>query len=446
MDGDLKHLSMKNIFPYIFFFCFAMSKAQPSAEKVFENVSDAVVRIFTYHHDYTSRGQGSGVIIKDKGWVITNYHVLGDAEIIHARHNGQNIHLDSIIAMDAEKDVLILQLNKEFLKKYDKTIPSIKIGNSKKLKVGQKVYAIGSPFGFENTMTDGIISGLRSSYDSTKKFIQISAPISSGSSGGAVVNEKGELIGISTLVISGGNAQNLNFALAIDEVLETATAPKKVNERANSTLVNYYFQNGRKDFYQKKYKSAIFNLKNAMQYVEKEDSKAVIYYYTGLAFQKLNMVDSATAYYNLSLENRKISDTYVALGTISLDAGNYDKAIALFEQALKLNPNFNEALVSMGTAYYRKSDYLTALQYLQRAVAVSPNNPKAHFLLGNISVVIKKYDLAILFYHQAIYYNPTFAEAYMGLYKAYQLSGETQKAEANRRRALELNPKLVTPD
>lgn len=81
---------------------------------------------------------------------------------------------------------------------------SIKIGESKNLTIGQRVYAVGSPLGFENTISEGIISGLRSYEESGKDFIQITASISPGSSGGAVVNDKGELIGISTLTIKEG--------------------------------------------------------------------------------------------------------------------------------------------------------------------------------------------------------------------------------------------------
>ncbi|MBK7311456.1 MAG: trypsin-like peptidase domain-containing protein [Sphingobacteriaceae bacterium] len=274
---------MKKLLTILISLSFGQLLAQ-DAEKVYEKVNDAVVRIFTYHNDHTSHGQGSGVIIKDKGWVITNYHVLGDAEIIHAEHKGQHIKLDSIIAMDADKDVLILQLNKEFLDKFAKTIPTIKLGDSKKLKVGQKIYAIGSPYGFENTMTEGIISGLRTSFDSTKNFIQISAPISSGSSGGAVVNSKCELIGISTMVISGGTAQNLNFALQIDEVIKTSIAGKKPNTATKASLLNFYFQNGQKELYEKNYLSSIINFEKALQYLDHEESAAILYYYTGLAF------------------------------------------------------------------------------------------------------------------------------------------------------------------
>jgi len=432
---------MKILFIILISFSSEQLWAQ-NAEKVYEKVNDAVVRIFTYHNDYTLHGQGSGVIIKDKGWVITNYHVLGDAEIIHAKHNGQHIKLDSIIAMDAEKDVLILQLNKDFLNKFGKTIPNLKLGDGKKLKVGQKIYAIGSPYGFENTMTEGIISGLRSSFDSTKQFIQISAPISSGSSGGAVVNSKCELIGISTMVISGGTAQNLNFALQIDEVLKTSKVGKKPNAMSKESLLNFYFQNGQKELYQKKYLSSIINFENALKYIDQNETAAIIYYYKGLAFHKLLRLDSAAVYYNKSILIKKIPDTYVGIGAISLGNKDYDNAIRFFEFALKLNPNFNEALVAMGTAYYYKQDHVNAITYLKNAISLSPNNPRALYLIGALSYDVKKYDLAIYFYQQAIYYNPNFADAYLALSKVYNETGDFLKSQQSRQRAIEINPTI----
>lgn len=432
---------MKRLLTILISFSLGQLLAQ-DAEKVYEKVNDAVVRIYTYHNDNTSHGQGSGVIIKDKGWVITNYHNLGDAEIIRAEHKGQHITLDSIIAMDADKDVLILQLNKDFLNKYSSTIPSLKLGDSKKLKVGQKIYAIGSPYGFENTMTEGIISGLRTSFDSTKNFIQISAPISSGSSGGAIVNSKCELIGISTMVISGGTAQNLNFALQIDEVIKTSKGGKKMNAVSKEEYANFYFQSGQKELYQKNYLSAIINFEKAIKYLDHDESAAILYYYTGLAFHKLKRLDSAAFYYNKSLHIKKIGDTYVGIGTISLDNGDYDSAIKFFEFALQLNSEFSEALVAMGNAYYLKKDNLTALKYLQKAVTVSPNNPKANYLLGNISMEIKKYDLAVMVYSQAIKYNPYYADAFFGLSIAYQNLGDMVKSEQCKKRALELNPDI----
>lgn len=433
---------MKSLFTILIVFSSVQFLAQ-NAEKVYKKVNDAVVRIYTYHDDNTMHGQASGVIIKKKGWVITNCHVLGDAEMIYAEHLGQYIALDSIVALDSDKDVLILQLNKEFLHNYSKTIPDIKIGDSKRLKVGQKIYAIGSPYGFENTITEGIISGLRTSFDSTKNFIQISAPISAGSSGGAVVNSKCEIIGISTLVFSGITAQNLNFALQIDEVIETSKYGIKPNTSNFSSLLDFYFQNGQKELYEKNYLSAIINFEKALKYNTDQDvSRAILYYYTGLAFHKMKQNDSAAHYYNKSLQIKEIADTYVGLGALCSENKDFDNAIKFFELALNLNSEFNEAIVAIGNAYYLKKDHIAALKYLRKAVKISPNNPKANYLLGNISMDVKEYNLAIILYKQAIRFSPYYAEAYLGIAICFKNIGDIYNYEKYKKIAIDINPDI----
>ncbi|MDP2365394.1 MAG: trypsin-like peptidase domain-containing protein, partial [Ignavibacteria bacterium] len=181
-----------------------------SAEKIYKKVSDAVVVIYAYDENNQLSKQGSGVVINNKGYVVTNYHVLSGNDKLEILHNKEIIPYVDIIGIDVEKDILILKID-------EKKFPAIKIGDSKALNIGQRVYAIGSPLGFENTISEGIISGLRSYDETGKNFIQITASISPGSSGCAIVNDKGELIGISTLTVKEG--QNLNFAIPIDDVL-----------------------------------------------------------------------------------------------------------------------------------------------------------------------------------------------------------------------------------
>ncbi len=124
------------------------------AEQIYKKVNDAVVTVYAYDSYNKILSQGSGVVLNDKGWVVTNYHVYNGCDKMIVRHNGKVVEYSNIIGVDADKDILILKIA-------DHTFPSIAIGNSDLLNVGQKIYAIGSPMGFENTITDGIVSGLR---------------------------------------------------------------------------------------------------------------------------------------------------------------------------------------------------------------------------------------------------------------------------------------------
>ena len=147
-----------------------------TAEQIYKKVSNAVVVIHAYDQSNELVKQGSGVVLNDKGFVVTNYHVLAGCDRLEVLHNKEIVPYVDIIGIDVEKDILILKVKA-------KKFPAIRIGDSEKLNIGQRVYAIGSPLGFENTISEGIISGLRSYEESKKKFIQITASISPGTAG-----------------------------------------------------------------------------------------------------------------------------------------------------------------------------------------------------------------------------------------------------------------------
>ncbi|WNC68096.1 Do family serine endopeptidase [Thalassotalea nanhaiensis] len=171
------------------------------------------------------RGLGSGVIIDaKKGYVVTNNHVIDEAdEILVNLKDGRQFEAKKI-GSDAQSDIALLQIKAEDLKE-------IKIANSDDLRVGDFAVAIGSPFGLGQTVTSGIVSALGRSglnIEQLEDFIQTDAAINSGNSGGALVNLRGELIGINTAILgpSGGNV-GIGFAIPssmmqnlIDQIIE----------------------------------------------------------------------------------------------------------------------------------------------------------------------------------------------------------------------------------
>lgn len=198
----------------IFVFQSGIFSQELTPEQIFEKVDDCVVVTLSYDFRGNLSKQGSGVVIRDKGLIVTNCHVFIGCNKIEVKHKDQIIKHTDIIGLDLEKDILILKINENIF-------PSIQIGNSESLKVGQRVYAVGSPLGMENSLSEGLISGLRNMSDENKSYIQITASISPGSSGGAVINSKGELIGVSTKSLWFG--QNLNFAIPINDILNFET-------------------------------------------------------------------------------------------------------------------------------------------------------------------------------------------------------------------------------
>ncbi len=146
---------------------------------------------------------GSGFFVRS-GEIASNLHVVAGAARGYAKLVGQKTKYDieSITAVDAERDLVILKISSV-------SSPSLALGNSAGVQVGESVYAVGNPQGLEGTFSQGIVSSIREV--GIDKLLQITAPISPGSSGGPVLNGKGEVIGVSVATFRGG--QNLNFAI-----------------------------------------------------------------------------------------------------------------------------------------------------------------------------------------------------------------------------------------
>ncbi len=176
------------------------------ADKIFKDNSKAVVVVATFDETGETISQGSGFVVRTDGVVVTNYHVIGNAKEIKVKAGDKILDVEGLIFADKENDIAILKAKGEKLQ-------TVKIGDSDKVTIGEKVYVISSPKGLENTISDGILSGIREISDD-KKVLQITAPISPGSSGSPVFNKAGEVIGIATFLLE--DAQNLNFAIPVN--------------------------------------------------------------------------------------------------------------------------------------------------------------------------------------------------------------------------------------
>jgi TPR repeat protein len=186
----------------------------PTAVDIYSRLSRSVLRLYALNPSKKDAeiSQGSAVALTTR-LAATNCHVIEKKEAYGAKTT-TSVILFRLVAGDARRDVCVIQTDKELA-------PIETVRRYEDLKVGERVYAIGSPRGLENTLSEGIISGLRVS-DGTK-YIQITAPITHGSSGGGLFDERGRLIGLTTL---GMNSGNLNFAVAIDEALDILAKSK----------------------------------------------------------------------------------------------------------------------------------------------------------------------------------------------------------------------------
>lgn len=201
---------------------------------IFKDVSQSVVSITSTEvfrdflvDNYSRTSQGSGVIVDDSGeqlTIITNYHVVKDTAKILVLVDEETEVLGSLLGYDEASDLAFISVKKEDVPRdLLKELKQATLGDSDILKVGEKVLAIGSPLGYKNTVTDGIVSGLQRNLNfpgRKLKLIQTNAAINPGNSGGALVNMSGEVIGINTVKIVGTQLEGLAFAIPINNVKE----------------------------------------------------------------------------------------------------------------------------------------------------------------------------------------------------------------------------------
>lgn len=199
-----------------------VSQTTLTVEEIAKN-SSSVVLIKTFDGRGQALGLGSGFVIKESGIIATNYHVINGASSATVNfENGASFKVSYIKGYDIDRDVAALQIDASGLK-------ALPLADSTNNVLGEKVVAIGNPLGLQNTISDGIISSLNRSVDGNN-FIQTSAPISHGSSGGPLFNMEGEVIGINSAGFSDG--QNLNLAIPISE------AKSVFNKNLTVTLTN----------------------------------------------------------------------------------------------------------------------------------------------------------------------------------------------------------------
>lgn len=169
---------------------------------------------------------GSGIIINaEKGYVVTNAHVIKDADkIVITLNDGQQFAAEKI-GSDEPSDIALLKINAPHL-------TDISIANSNNLEVGDKVYAIGNPFGLGTSVTSGVVSALERSnlnLEMYENFIQIDASINPGNSGGALVNDKGDIVGMNTAILtSEAGGGNIGIGFAIPSNMLTAVIPQLI--------------------------------------------------------------------------------------------------------------------------------------------------------------------------------------------------------------------------
>jgi S1-C subfamily serine protease len=178
-----------------------------------------LVRDFYSSQQEVTRGSGSGFVWDNQGHIVTNYHVIEEGDVFNITLPNQEQRQARLVGIEAAKDIAVLLILGS-----TSGIQPLEIGSSKDLLVGQKVVAIGNPFGFDHTVTTGIVSAIGRNIVGAggvtiKDMIQTDASINPGNSGGPLLNSQGELIGMNTMIVSPSGAYSgIGFAVPVDTI------------------------------------------------------------------------------------------------------------------------------------------------------------------------------------------------------------------------------------
>lgn len=432
-----------------------------SPEQIFVQVSPSVVVIDILDGKGQSIGLGSGAVIGAKQ-VITNCHVAEKGKSLQVRQSDKTFRATLLYA-DSERD--LCQLNVPNLK-----APPIVLGTARKLKVGQRVYAIGAPKGLELTMSEGIISSLRL-YEGSQ-FIQTSAAISPGSSGGGLFDEQGRLVGITTFQVIEG--QSLNFALPVDWIKELPKRSRKTTStsalkkqtglnfivhaaaleanddwlgllelsskqlKENPDNVNAWIMLGNAYYALEQYARAISAYREA---VSIEPKNYYAWMYLGLSFKGEEQFDEAIKAFREALRiDPEQAFTWYSLGETHLLLEQYNEATKDFKEVLRIDPENYGSWNGLGNSFMMLNKYDEAIYSIKESLRIKPEYGRTWFILGNAYSHFKQHDEAIKAYQEALRLDPknTVTMTMLGL--AYEKKKQFNEAIQTFREALVIQP------
>jgi tetratricopeptide (TPR) repeat protein len=379
---------IKAVFTLLTFLLIFPALCLANADRIFQENNDAVVVINTYGKKNKPTGQGSGFIISTDGVIVTNYHVIDGAKKITIKMGKKIIKVEKVISKDKANDLAILKIKRG-------NYSLVTMGSMDDISIGENVYVIGSPQGLENTISDGILSGLRELAPG-KKVLQITAPISPGSSGGPVFNEEGKVVGVVTFQVR--KAQNLNFAMPIDLVNYRSGIKKAPIVKSDKP---------RPPEVKKPEPRVVSSGPSSLTFTADDDpvdrvsgAEADYWFKLGLSYGKAGKYKKEIDAYKKAIEiDPDHAKSYYNLGIVYSYLGIYQMAADSYKEAIRLNPRHSDAYYNLGIAYGNLNRYDDAIKAYEEALKIRPDYASAHYNLGLIFLKTGKRDAALRHYN-----------------------------------------------
>ena len=366
---------------------------------IIQETRNSVVMIRTFDRKGDALGVGSGFIVSANGEVISNYHVFRGSHHAEVDTTQGKDPIAKVLDFDSKNDLVRLSLGKT-----GRTFIPLKMSDSVP-RVGESIMVIGSPMGLETTVSNGIISAQRN-FPPFGRVIQITCPISPGSSGSPVMNMQGDVIGVATFQLVEG--QNLNFAIPIAhaKALKTTAGQElaSINFKSSEVIdsLEEPFEKGVMLYNSQQYEGAIAFFKKA---VEKNPQQAEAYYHLGLCYKELKATEAVEAFKKAIQLKPDYAEAYFHLGVTYTRLNMQEEAIDALKEALRLKPDYDEALMNLGIAYGIAKKYSAAVAALEKSVAIFPD-ARAYYYLGASYAGLKKHEKAIYALRQSVEIDP----------------------------------------
>lgn len=398
-------------------------------------IKPSAVAIETFDAKGATLSRGSGFFVApDK--VITNRHVIEKSNrvIIHLV-DGKKFPARGVLAIDGEGDLALLQVEvppaSAIPLMIERTAP----------QEGESIVVIGNPYGLEGSVSNGIVSAVRE-IPGYGKIIQITAPISPGSSGSPVVNMRGQVIGVATLQAAEG--QSLNFAVPSERILQL-----KLSELQTFSTLNSETQKNRRAAAERLYSQGLGILSRddfarALNYFEKavevDPNYAEAWYQAGFSYGMLGRhQDALKASKQAARIRPDWAETYVNIGASSFALGQFKEAAEAYRQATRLDADNADAHFALGLSFNKLSRTDEEILAYKRAVALKPDHANAFEQLGLAYFKQKRFAESISAFEQLKTYKPD-AKTYNYLGESYLELDKAQESVDAFNNAVGYNP------
>ncbi len=348
-----------SFFPCLFVACVSHSK---TATEVYEQASASTVVVKSVDPKARKLSTGTGIVMGE-GQVVTNCHVVKNANILTV-YSATNEYPATLQYSDWARDLCSLTV-------LGLDVPPVLVGQTKNLKVGAKVYALGTPKGLALTLSDGIVSGFRERKGG--RYIQTTAAISRGSSGGGLFDENAALIGLTTFYMA--DAQNLNFAIPIEWVSDLAL--RSTPAPTIATLVTPWDINS-KELETRNDWIALLELSKQWTLAEADNNHA--WKSQGLALYRTGQFNPSIEAWGKAIRlNPEDAQVWLLLGAAHTATGQNTKAIEAYQHALSIQPDDAVGWYSLGEHYQRSGQRSKVRDVYKQLKKLDPNRAEDFF-------------------------------------------------------------------